>query len=250
MAYPGIDRVDGVAVVTLERGKVNALNEPFVDELTGIFEDLKGDDGVKAVVLAGRGPFFSFGFDIPEFLGYAKNDFLRFLRKFTQLYAKMFVFTKPLLAALNGHTVAGGCMLALTGDERFMVPGKAKISLNEIRFGSTVFAGSVEMLRFCAGRKNAQTILFSGDMFTAEEAARLDLIDRVVPEERLLDESLKRAAELGEQPVAAFRNIKKLLRQPVADEMAKREEQSLREFVEIWYSDDTRTFLRGITIRE
>jgi enoyl-CoA hydratase/carnithine racemase len=250
MAYASLSKVNGVAVLTLERGKVNALNEPFVDELTKAFESLEQDDGVKAVVLTGRVPFFSFGFDIPEFLGYAKDDFMRFLRKFTRLYLKMFLFPKPLLAALNGHAVAGGCMLALTCDERFMVPGKAKISLNEIRFGSTVFAGSVEMLRFCCGRKNAQTVLFSGDMFTVEEAVRMGLVDRLVPGEQLLGESVKRAAELGGQPAAAFKNIKKLLRQPIADEMTGREEQSLREFIEIWYSDTTRAFLRGITIRD
>jgi len=239
-----------VAVLTLERGKVNALNEPLVDNLMEVFEDLERDDGVRAVVLTGRGKFFSFGFDVPEFLGYAKDDFMRVLRKFTRLYTKMFIFPKPLLAALNGHAIGGGCMLALACDERFMVSGKAKISLNEITFGSTVFAGSVEMLRFCAGRKNAQTILFSGDMFTAEDAARLDVIDRVVSEEKLLDESVKRAAELGGQQAAAFRSLKILLRQPAAQEMVRREEDSLREFVEIWYSDDTRALTRRITIHD
>ena len=250
MAYSSLSKVKDVGVLTLERGKVNALNEPFVDDLREAFAGLEQDDAVRAVVLTGRGPFFSFGFDIPEFLGYAKDDFMRFLRKFTRLYLEVFLLSKPLLAAVNGHAVAGGCMLALTCDERFMVSGKAKISLNEIRFGSTVFAGSVEMLKFCCGRTNAQTILFSGAMYSAEEAARLDLIDRVVPEDKLLDESIKRAAELGEQPAPAFRNIKKLLRQTIADEMAGREERSLREFIEIWYSDATRAFLRGITIRD
>ncbi len=109
-----ISRIDDVAVLTLERGRVNALNEPFVDSLTGAFEDLERDDGVRAVVLTGRGRFFSFGFDIPEFLGYEKDDFMRYLRKFTDLYRRMFIFPKPLLAAVNGHAVAGGCMLALT----------------------------------------------------------------------------------------------------------------------------------------
>jgi len=71
MTCPKIVRVDGVAVLTLERGKVNALNEPLVDNLMEVFEDLERDDGVRAVVLTGRGKFFSFGFDVPEFLGYA-----------------------------------------------------------------------------------------------------------------------------------------------------------------------------------
>jgi enoyl-CoA hydratase/carnithine racemase len=250
MTHFRITGVDTVAVLTLERGKVNALNEPLIDGLTEALAGLERDDGVRAVVLTGRGPFFSFGFDIPEFLGYEKDDFMRFLRKFTGLYRRMFVFPKPLIAAVNGHAIAGGCMLTLACDERFMVPGKAKISLNEIRFGSTVFAGSVEMLQFCAGQTSAQTFLYGGDMFTAEEAARLRVVDRVVPEDELLGECVRRASELGKKDAPAFRNIKKLLRQPVGDKMAEREEESLKEFIDIWYSDETRGFLRGITIRE
>jgi 3,2-trans-enoyl-CoA isomerase len=248
MAFLRINKTDGVAVIALERGKVNALNELLIDNLKGAFEEIEQDDSVRAVVMTGRGYFFSFGFDVPEFLDCKKADFMRFLGKFTDLYKELFIFPKPLLAALNGHAIAGGCMLALACDERFMVPGKAKISLNEIRFGSSVFAGSVEMLRFCTSRKNAQAILYSGDMFTAEEALQLGLIDRIVPEDIFLDECIARASELGEKQSAAFRIIKKLLRQPVVDEMAKREEASIREFTEVWYSDKTRDFLRKIII--
>jgi len=64
------------------------------------------------VVLTGRDRFFSFGLDIPEFLSYSKPDFIRFVTKFADLYTYVFLYPKPVLAALNGHTIAGGCMLA------------------------------------------------------------------------------------------------------------------------------------------
>src|SRR6476620_3193980 len=70
---------DGIAEVTMRRGKVNALSEPSVKELSAAFRDLAQTPGVRSVILTGQGPFFSFGFDIPEFLSYSKESFTRFL---------------------------------------------------------------------------------------------------------------------------------------------------------------------------
>src|SRR5215475_12883899 len=105
---------DGIAEVRLQRGKVNALNEEAVEELARSLQSLAADPHVKAVILTGDGPFFSFGFDIPEFLSYTRESFSAFLKKFTGLYTYLFTYPKPVVAALNGHAVAGGCMLALT----------------------------------------------------------------------------------------------------------------------------------------
>lgn len=96
-----------VATVTLNRGKVNALNEIMVEQLKDCFADLERDRQVSSVILTGKGSFFSFGFDIPEFLSYSKDDFTRYLTKFTDLYTYLFLFPKP-VAALNGHAIAGG----------------------------------------------------------------------------------------------------------------------------------------------
>jgi len=132
---------------------------------------------VKAIIFSGTGKFFSFGFDIPEFLSYSKDEFSRYLTKFTDLCLRLYLFLKPVVAALNGHTIAGGCMLALTSDYRIMESGKAKISLNEITFGSTVFSGIAEMLRCLVGERNAERILLTGSMYSAQEARQLGLID-------------------------------------------------------------------------
>lgn len=240
--------VDGIATVTLHRGKVNALNEPMVEEIKTVFADIRKSERVRAIVLTGKGKFFSFGFDIPEFLSYSKDEFTRYLTQFADLYAYLFLFPKPVIAALNGHTIAGGCMLATACDYRLMVSGKAKISLNEISFGSSVFAGSVEMLTFCAGSKNAQTILYNGSMYSAEEAQAVGLVDQISTEQDLAEESLTVARQLGKKDGKAFQSIKQLLRQPVADSMNRREGESIRQFVDIWYSEETWKTLQEIKI--
>src|SRR5215813_9113172 len=176
---------DGIAEVRLKRGKVNAINEQVVGELSDSLQRLAADPEIRAVILIGDGPFFSFGFDIPEFLSYSQESFSSFLKQFTGLYTYLFTYPKPLVAALNGHAIAGGCMLALTCDYRIMVSTKAKIGLNEIAFGSSVFAGSVEMLKFLVGARNAHTVLYEGTMYLANAALEVGIIDQVSSDENL-----------------------------------------------------------------
>ena len=239
---------DGIAIVSLQRGKVNALNEPMVEELQNSLQELEKDENITSVILTGSEKFFSFGFDVPEFLNYSKSDFIRFLEKFTNFYTYLFLFPKPIVAALNGHTIAGGCMLATACDLRLMVTGKARISLNEITFGAPVPAGSLEMLKYCVGSRNAQSIVYSGAMYSAEEAFELGLVDQISSEDSLAEDARKIAQELAQKDSSAFRSIKHLLRKPVAEQMIKREKDAILEFVDIWYSEQTWENLKEIEI--
>jgi len=248
MSFVEVQLHGGIATVFLERGKVNALNPAVVEELSATVASLRSDPAARAVVLTGRGRFFSFGFDIPEFLSYTRAEFASFVTSFTTLYRDLFVYPKPLVAALNGHAVAGGCMIALACDGAIMVQGNAKISLNEIAFGSSIFAGSAEMLQFRAGPR-ASEVVYSGAMYSPAEAQAIGLIAEVVAPDALLDRARAIAGELASRRPEAFASIKALLRKPVADAMAAREPASIREFVEIWYSEPTWTNLRSITIR-
>ena len=248
MSFMQVSKDGEIATVTLNRGKVNALNEPMVEELTKSFEDLETDNEVRSIIFTGSGKFFSFGFDVPEFLNYSKSDFIRYLDKFTNFYTYLFLFPKPIVAALNGHTIAGGCMLATACDFRLMVTGKGKISLNEITFGSAVLAGSVEMLKYCVGSRNAQSILYSGAMYSAEEAFELGLVDQVSSEDALAEDARKVAKELAQKDSSAFKSIKHLLRKPAVEEMIKREKDAILEFVDIWYSEQTWENLKAIKI--
>ena len=249
MTFVHLEVRDGLASVRLERGKVNALNEQVVDELSSCFRELEADPAVRGILLTGTGKFFSFGFDIPEFLGVSKEEFTRYLRKFTGLYRELFLHPRPVVAALNGHTVAGGCMLASACDVRVMAKENARIGLNEIGFRSSVFAGSVELLRFWVGSRRAQEVLYGGALYTADQALALGLVDAVVPDGALVDEASGRLSELAGKSPEAFRSIKRILRSAVAEEMQRREDASIREFVEIWYSEETRTELEKIKIR-
>ena len=237
-----------IATVVLSRPKVNAINETMVEELRKYFQKLAIDPNIKAVIMTGEGSFFSFGLDVPEFLSYSKDSFIKFLFKFTGLYSYIFQFPKPVIAALNGHTIAGGCMLAMACDYRLMVSEKAKISLNEMTFGSTVFAGGVEMLKYWIGERNAESVLYTGARYSAEEAKILGLIDEVVSKDNLTEAAQKIVQGFAEKDGRAFQSIKMLLRTQVVEEIKKRERDSILEFADIWYSESTWKNLEKIKI--
>jgi len=249
MDFVTIEISDGIATVALNRGKVNALNKTVIGELKHAFDLLENDRAVKAVILTADGNFFSFGFDIPEFRAFSKEQFTDYLNCFTTFYTRLFLYPKPVVAALNGHTVAGGCMIALACDYRVMVTGNAKISLNEIAFGSSVFAGSTEMLRFWCGNANATDILYSGKMFSADEALKLGLIHETATEPELMSHARYQAGVMGEKYQPAFAAIKGLLRKSTGENMAAGEAASIKEFVDIWYSETTWENIKKINIR-
>ncbi len=250
MSFVEVSVERGGAELRLSRGKVNAINEELVDQLRSEFEGLKCDESVRVVTLTGTGAFFSFGFDIPWFYDFKREDFTRYLTKFTELISYVFVYPKPVIAAVNGHAIAGGCMLASACDHRVMVTGKAKISLNEITFGATVFQGATEQMRYWIGSAMTQEMLFSGAMYSAEQAQRFGLVQQAVNPDELgatVKQTVERFARL-EQP--AFGSLKKLLREPVVESAARREANAIKEFVDIWYSDGVRENLRKIEIRD
>jgi enoyl-CoA hydratase/carnithine racemase len=238
-----------LGIVTLHRGKVNALNEAVVEQLGECLEDLADEQRVRAVILTGQGSFFSFGFDVPGFMNHSREAFGEFVRSFTSLYLELFTFAKPVVAAINGHAIAGGCMLSTACDYRLMVTGKARIALNEIDFGATVLVGSTEMLKLCVGQRNAESILYSGALFSAEEALELGLVNEATSAEELTAAARNVASELAGKDAAAFQSMKRLLRGPVASDIRAREEDGIAEFLEIWFSESTRRKREKIEIR-
>lgn len=237
-------RHDGdIALLTLRRGKVNAL---VSDVLTDLRQAVDDAADAQALVVTGHGPFFSFGFDVPHIHAGTREQFAAFLHEFADLYHHMFTRPVPIVAAINGHAVAGGCMLALTADRRLMVRGKARISLNEIQFGASVPAGAVEMLRFAVGDRAATEILTTGRFFSAEEAVGLGLVDRAVDdlESAAIDEARSLSRHLP-----AFSSMKRMLRRDAAARMRTGEAASIEQFLDIWYSPETQAQVARIQIR-
>ena len=245
-----LTRDGDLGIITLSGVKVNALTEQTVSQLRSHLAELAADDSVRAVVLTGAGDsFFSFGWDVPHFLDFDPSSFREFLQDFTAAYRELFVFPKPLVAALNGHTIAGGAMLATSCDRRVMVGGRAKISLNEVTFGASLFAGLTEILRDLVGGKAVRQITLSGAMYSADEALTIGWIDETCSPEELMPRAIETVGELAEHDATAFTSIKALIRQEVVAKITEREAASIEEFLRIWYAPDMRERLARIEIR-
>ncbi len=241
---------DGIATLTLAHGKVNSINETLVDDLDKSLDRIEQDENVRAVILTGREKFFSFGFDVPELLTLSREDLVRFFTKHTALLARLFMFDRPIVAAINGHATAGGCMLITPCDYRIIASGKARVGLNEINLGVAVFGGSAEMLRYCVGNRNAERILNEGTLYTVDQARELGLVDQVVEPEELTTTATAKAKELGNKPKAAYRAIRKLTRGAIAERITESEQTALDMFVEVWFTPEAQEILRSLDIRK
>jgi len=161
----------------------------------------------------------------------------------------MFLFPKPIVAALNGHAVAGGCVLALPCDTRIAADVTMSMALNEVALGASLFASTVEMLRYRLRNAEAEQLLLTGRMIDTKEALRIGLVDQVVEGSNLLPTALSRAQELAAQYGPGYVALRRLIRQRVADRWLRREEASIEEFVRIWYTPETRAKTRLVQIR-
>ncbi len=240
----------GTATVRLEFGKVNAISSNVVDELLTALQNVRDDEETSAVVVTGTGSFFSFGLDVPQLLTFDRAQLTEYLHRFCRLKTELYLFPKPVIAAVNGHATGGGCMLVLPCDYRIMVAGKARISLNEINLGVPVFAGSVAMLQGLVGVRTAENILYDGSFLTPEQARMYGMVDEVAAPEDLMITAREKAAELGSKYSPAFEQIKSLQRRPIADTFIPREEEAIERFVDVWESDYAQGILKKLTIRE
>lgn len=249
MRYFETNISNGTATVTFCRGKVNAIDEAVVLELLELTAALTENSDITGLILTGKGRFFSFGFDVPQLYDLPREDFTRFLRLYCRLYHELFLLPKPLVAAVNGHATAGGCILALACDYRLMVDNNSKMALNEVAIGASLFAGVVAMLRYVVGNAAAEKVLLSGRMFTAREAHEIGLVNELTAGDRLMQAAADKVKDLGRHYGPGYAGLKRLIRKPVAEDWRRYEEQSIDEFVDIWYSPNTREKIKQVKIQ-
>ncbi|HXW05036.1 MAG TPA: enoyl-CoA hydratase-related protein [Vicinamibacterales bacterium] len=203
-----IERDGAIAVVTVNRpGVLNALNAQTMDELRRTILALKHDEGVRAVVITGAGEkAFVAGADINELAGQTPGSGKDHAAAGQHVLDLIEHMGKPVIAAINGYALGGGCELAMACTIR-IAADTAKIGQPEINLGIMPgFAGSQRLPRL-VGKGRALELLLTGDQITAEEAHRLGLVNRVVPAAELMSEARKLAGVLAAKAPVAVRYI-------------------------------------------
>jgi enoyl-CoA hydratase len=227
----------GVRLLFLARGKANALTTPFCEEIRAAAREAQEDPAVRGVVLTSASPkIFCAGFDLAELAHAEPSVFAQFIRKFDTLFFDLFLLGKPLVAALTGHAVAGGALLAATADFRFAAEGSGTIGLPEVTLGVHVPRHCVEAMRATIGEQALTHWALLGETMPFAEARDLGAIDRIVPPETLLDEAVAFAGRLAGASSEVYAAIKRDLRGAAYEKAQDVLPDGRKAFTDSWFS--------------
>ncbi|HTL90735.1 MAG TPA: enoyl-CoA hydratase-related protein [Steroidobacteraceae bacterium] len=240
-----VSHAEGICEVRLNRPeKRNAITFLMYEQLTRALSAAQADDQVRAVLLSGEGASFSAGNDLQDFLGGptfgATHPAMQFLRTLA-------TFGKPLLAAVQGHTVGIGVTMLLHCD-LVIVARNAQLSLPFVSLGLIPEAGSSLLLPRLIGYQRAAELLFLGQPFNADTAYRLGLVNSVIEEEGLLVEARALARALAQQPPGSLAATRRLLRGEEREVLARIEEEA-RIFGAQLESEEFRARVRALLAR-
>jgi len=239
----------GIAIVKMVHGKANALDIEFCDALSAQFEALRNSD-TKAVVLTGQGQMFSAGVNLIRLSEGGAAYVRRFLPALHRLYDTVFFFPKPVVAAVNGHAIAGGCVLECCADKRIAVAGGGRIGVTELLVGVPFPPLAFEIMRFASPPRYLADGMFSGATFTPDVALCRGLVDELAEgPAALLDRAIAAAEALAALSPAAFAQTKQQARHPVTDAIERHGRQVAAAVEEIWTAPETLDYTRAYISR-
>jgi enoyl-CoA hydratase len=233
------ERQGRVSVLELEHGKVQALDLELCAELEREFEAAAEWDDTDALVLTARGSSFSAGVDLKRVLDGGPKYTEEFLGAMDRAFAAVFRCPKPVVAALNGHAIAGGCVLACAADYRLMAQGKGRMGVPELSVGVAFPWLALEIVRLSTPVEHLQELLYLGQTYDADQALARGLIDEAVAPDKLREHALAVAGKLAGQSATAFALTKRQLRLDSLEDW-KRHQASHDALVRLqWTNPDT-----------
>ena len=232
---------DGLAEVHLVCGKANALNPRSLSAIERALDEAEGG-GARGVVLTGYDRFFSAGLDLVHLYGLEREAMDGFMAWFDSAMLRVFAFPRPVVAAVAGHAVAGGGILALACDARVMGASAGRFGLNEIRLGVPFPASALEIVRHAVPAGSVGEVLYEGDLFDPAAALARGLVTEVVDGD-VLPAARRTCARLAAAPADAFATIKMALKGPALERARSTRESLRRAFVDAWYAPAARRLI-------
>ena len=246
MAYTTLEiKYQGeVATITLSRPeKRNAISSAMLDELPQALSEIEKSPA-RVAILTGAGKAFCSGMDLADLKALATNtpeENLEDSRRMVTMFYSIYTFPQPLIAAVNGAAIAGGCIVSTLCDFTLAVPG-AKFGYTEVRIGFIPALVSVFLTRQ-VGEKRARDLLLTGRLFESEEAFQMGLVTEIVPPEKLMERANELAATLLENSPTSLMRTKALLHANAKDILEKELEVAVRENAAI---RSTKDFQEGL----
>lgn len=238
----------GIHHLVMDHGP-NALDPALMAALRNRLRELVGD-GAPAFVLASSHPrLFCPGWDLKLLAAADRDQVGDFLQEFNSLILDLFSYPGPTAAAVGGHAVAAGCLLALCCDLRVMATGQARQGLSELNLGVPVPSNSLRMLRSRLSSPAVDEIVFRGEGCTATRARELGIVHRTAAEPDTIAVTELELAKLAGRPRRAFVETKRFLLGHVWEDMRRGSPEEDAAFLECWFEDETRERIAGVASR-
>jgi enoyl-CoA hydratase len=233
---------EGILTLRLAHGKASALDVELLDallrELDGVAED------VRALILTGTGSIFSAGVDLFRLTQGGADYVRRFLPLLSRFLRTLFAFPRPVVAAANGHAIAGGCILVLAADSRLMAEGAGRIGVPELLVGVPFPAAALEVVRFAVPRDKVQSLIYTGRTLPPQEALAAGLVDEVVATDDLLARAQEIARQLALIPPQVYRLTKQALRAEALERIERASAAQDQAALAVWSAAETHAHVR------
>jgi len=237
---------DHVAHLVLDRGKSNAINQQMLDELYQSIVEVQNNPTVEGMILHGKPGVFSAGLDLIALYEYNEEEVQHFWYAFMALIRMFTAFEKPAVAAINGHSPAGGCVLALCCDYRVMAGGEYIIGLNEVPVGIVVPDSIFQLYSFWLGQATAYRYLLEGKLLKPTDAYQCGLVDEVVDEKSIRTAAERQLKKYMQYERHTWRQSKINMRKALIGHLDASQEQSIAAVLKQWWSPATRAILKTI----
>ena len=230
---------DGVATLRLDRPKMNALDQQVQEEIRAAAAEATERDDVKAVVLYGGERVFAAGADVKEMAGMSHTDMVKRSAGLTTAFTAVARIPKPVVAAITGYALGGGCELALCADVRFAADD-AVLGQPEILLGIIPGAGGTQRLTRLVGPSKAKDLILTGRFVKADEALAIGLVDRVVPAAEVYDAAVAWAAQFAHAATYAVRAAKEAIDRGLEVDLETGLEIERMQFASLFATEDRR----------
>jgi enoyl-CoA hydratase/carnithine racemase len=246
MSTVRLDRRGRLALLRLDKPRGNAIDPALVEDLLAAARDVGADRDVGGVLLASAHPkLFSPGLDLVTLVGFDRPTLEAFMLRFGELVIALYALPKPVVAAVAGHAVAGGCILALTADWRVLARG-AQMGLNEVKVGVPLPWSVALLLQATVPPTALSRVALLGRNVSGDEALAVGFADELADPEGFEDACLARLTEFAEKDPGAVSTTKRYLRTSVLAQMKAREADLVDEFLDSWFSPGTQERIRRI----
>uniref|UniRef100_A0A672G5S5 Enoyl-CoA delta isomerase 1, mitochondrial n=1 Tax=Salarias fasciatus TaxID=181472 RepID=A0A672G5S5_SALFA len=240
------DQSTGVAVMHMQRPPVNALGLEFLTEICITVEKLEMDKSCRGLIITSSQPkVFSAGLDILEMYGKSPERCGEFWRAVQEMWLKLYSSNLVTIAAINGSSPAGGCLMAMTCDYRIMADNpRFSIGLNETQLGIVAPFWFKDTMVNTVGHRHTEMALELGLLYNPSEALKIGLVDQLVPEDQVLSTAEKTMAKWFAIPEHARQITKSMMRKATIDKLVSSREADIKNFVKFITKDSIQKSLR------